>query len=37
MMGIDHQDNNLMDRRYEINAQFSNYTNDQIWVASRGL
>jgi hypothetical protein len=35
MMGIDHQDNNLMDRRYEINAQFSNYTNDQIWVASR--
>ena len=32
-----HEDNTLMDKNYDINSQFSNYTNDQIWLISRTL
>jgi len=37
MFGLVHEANTLMDGDYRINSQFTQYTNDQLWVVSRAL
>ena len=37
MFGMKHEDQTLMDPKYDINVQFPSYTNDQLWIAGKGL
>jgi len=32
-----HEDQTLMDPKYDINVQFPSYTNDQLWIAGKAL
>jgi hypothetical protein len=37
MFGLTHENNTLMDPNYDVNATFTEYTNDQLWVVVRAL
>jgi len=37
MFGMKHEDQTLMDPKYDINVQFPSYTNDQLWIAGKAL
>jgi hypothetical protein len=37
MFGLTHEDNTLMDPNYDVNATFTQYTNNQLWVVMRAL
>lgn len=37
MFGLVHESNTLMDGDYKINANFSSYSNNQLWVVGRAL
>ena len=37
MFGLTHENNTLMDPNYDVNATFTQYTNDQLWVVVRAL
>lgn len=37
MFGLTHEDNTLMDPNYDVNATFTQYTNNQLWVVVRAL
>jgi hypothetical protein len=37
MFGMKHQDQTLMDPKYDVSVEFDSYTNDQLWIAGRAL
>jgi hypothetical protein len=37
MFGLKHEDQTLMDPKYDVNVGFDSYTNDQLWIAGRAL
>lgn len=37
MFGLPHLDNTMMDGNYDVNATFSQFTNDQLWVVMNAL
>jgi hypothetical protein len=37
MFGMKHEEQTLMDPKYDINIGFPSYTNDQLWLAGKAL
>jgi hypothetical protein len=37
MFGMKHEEQTLMDPKYDINFRFDSYTNDQLWIAGKAL